>query len=178
MNTLLISIVMSALSHITVDNTVKDTSAQKITIPAEHSFHSVVIYNDELVFIKEGTENEIIVNSEEDANNIKYKVNDGVLVIRGKKNFLSTNKPVKMIITVKNINSIVVMDDAEVRSVGELSYRNLKLEIYGDGAIYVNTRAIEVNTFIKGLGKIVVKGNFKNTTVNKDAYGNMITIYN
>jgi hypothetical protein len=44
--------------------------------------------------------------------------------------------------------------------------------------MYVNTTALEVNTFMKGLGKIEVKENFKNTTVNKDAYGNIVTIYN
>lgn len=70
------------------------------------------------------------------------------------------------------------MDDAEVRTIGELKDKRLKLEILGDGAIYANTRANEVTTFIKGLGKINVIGNFKNTSVSKDAYGNMITNYN
>jgi hypothetical protein len=177
MNSLFLSILVSAFSHFHNADTRPDTLSQKMTIPVTYAFDCVTIYNNILVYITEGTENEIIVRDGEAANNIKFKVTDGVLVIRGKSRMFSGNNPDRMIITVKDIHCITVMDDAEVRSVGELSNQNLKLEIYGDGAIYVNTRAVEVNTFISGLGKIVVNGNFKNTTVNKDSYGNMVTKY-
>jgi hypothetical protein len=79
---------------------------------------------------------------------------------------------------VRNISDITIIGNSEVRTIGDLSYRNLKLEIYGDGVIFVNTKAVEVNTYIQGLGKIEVRGNFKHTSVNPDAYGNMITTYN
>ena len=178
MNSLFISIIISASSQIHGDHALKDTLSQKLTIPVEYAFNSIMIYNDITVYITEGDKNEIIVKDEDVSNNFKFKVTDGVLVIHGKKSFLSKNNPIKITISAKNINSITIMDDAEVRTIGELSYRKLNLEIYGDGAIYVNTKAIQVNTFIKGLGKIEVKGNFKNTTINKDAYGNMISSYN
>jgi hypothetical protein len=178
MNSLFISIVLSVFSNIHTVKSSSDTVSQKLTIPVDNAFNSLMVYNNIVVYLTEGDKNEILVRDEGVANNIKFKVTDGVLAIRSKKGLFGRNNPEKIIITVKNINAITIMDDGEVRTIGELSYRNLKLEIYGDGAIYVNTRAIEVNTFIKGLGKIEVKGNFKNTTVNKDAYGNMITIYN
>jgi hypothetical protein len=62
--------------------------------------------------------------------------------------------------------------------IGYLNSPILKLNILDDGAIYASTKATEVDTFIKRLGKIEVKGTFKNTSVNKDAYGNMVTNYN
>ena len=70
------------------------------------------------------------------------------------------------------------MGVAEVRTIGKLSCERLDLIIDGDGAIYASTTANEVKTFIKGVGKIEVRGNFANTSVNKDACGNMVTTYN
>ena len=177
MNNLFISILLSALGHFHSADIKTDTASQKMIIPVDYSFNSVMIYNDILVYITEGEKNEITVRDADVANAIKFKVDGGVLVIHGKKGFFSTKTPERIIITVKDIRAITIMDDAEVRTIGELSDQNLKLEIFGDGAIYANTRAIEVTTFIKGLGKIEVRGNFKNTSVNKDAYGNMITTY-
>jgi len=177
MNSLFITLIFSALGHFHSFGIKSETSSQKMTLPVNYSFNSVMIYNNILVYIKEGEKNEIIVKNEEVANAIKFKVDDGVLVIHGKNSFFNNKSPERIIIMVKDILGITIMDDAEVRTIGELSDKNLKLEIYGDGAIYANTRATEVTTFIKGLGKIEVTGNFKNTSVNKDAYGNMITSY-
>jgi hypothetical protein len=176
MNILFISVFFTAFGY--YQSVPSDTVSEKMIIPVNYSFNSVTVYSDVIVYITEGDKNEIIVKNEDVAKAIKFKVDEGVLVIHGKKGFFSNRKnPERIIITVKDIRGITIMDDAEVRSIGELSDKNLKLEIYGDGAIYVNTRALEVSTFIKGLGKIEVNGNFKTTSVNKDAYGNMITTY-
>jgi hypothetical protein len=148
------------------------------TIPIETPFNSVMIYNDVNLYITEGARNEIIVENQETANTVKFKVKDKTLLIHSRTDIFHKSIRGKIIICVQNINCISIVGDAEVRTIGSLSYRSLKLEIFGDGAIYVNTTALEVNTFMKGLGKIEVKGNFKNTTVNKDAYGNIVTIYN
>jgi hypothetical protein len=128
------------------------------------------------IYISEGNENTIIVKNEETAELIKFKVKDGVLILRCKGNSIGRKCP-KVIIMVKNLSDISIMGDSEVRTIGELSNSSLKLNVYGDGSIYAETRATEVNTFIKGLGKIEVKGNFKNISVNKDAWGNMVTTY-
>lgn len=168
---------MSVFSNSYFGNSHTDTTSQKLTIQVVNTFNSIVIYDDIIVYITEGDQNKIIVNNAEDSGNLKIKVKNDALVIRSNKGFLGKNKPVKVAIMIRNINSITLMGDAEVRTIGELSDPNLKLEIYGDGAIYARTRANEVNTFIKGLGKIEVKGNFKNILANKDAYGNMITMY-
>jgi hypothetical protein len=178
MNILFISILLSVLSNNPGRDNFTDTASQKMTIPIVNIFSNVVIYDNVTVYITEGDQNEIIVNNAADADNLKIKVKDEVLIIKSKKGILSNSKPVKVFIMVRNIHGITIMGDSEVRTIGELSCRNLKLEIYGDGAIYASTKANEVNTFIKGLGKIEVKGNFKNTSVNKDAYGNMTTTYN
>ena len=178
MTSLLLSIALVILPGSHFNNAITDTATGKMTIPVEYSFNSITIYNDIQVFILEGVKNEIIVSNEGEASNIKFKVDNDVLIIKSRKNIFSGNNMIKIIIMVKDIHCITNMGDAEVRTIGELSDRNLKLEIYGDGAIYVSTKANEVNTFIRGLGKIEVKGNFKNTSVNKDAYGNMITKYN
>ena len=177
MNNLFISVLLSAFGHFHFTDIKTDTASQKMTMPINYTFNSVTIYNDILVYITEGEKNEITVRDEGVAHAIKFKVDAGVLVIHSKKGFFSDKTPERMIITVKDIRAITIMDDAEVRTIGELSDKNLTLEIFGDGAIYANTRAIEVTTFIKGLGKIEVRGNFKNTCVNKDANGNMITTY-
>lgn len=155
-----------------------DTVSTCITIPVESSFKSIVIYNDITVYIIEGEQNKIIVKDEDVAGRIKFKVKDEILSIRAKNSLLGRNKSVKVSIMVRNINDITIIGNSEVRTIGDLSYRNLKLEIYGDGVIFVNTKAVEVNTYIQGLGKIEVRGNFKHTSVNPDAYGNMITTYN
>jgi hypothetical protein len=128
-------------------------------------------------FIKEGDENVIIVKDEETANLIKFKVSNGVLTIKSRGMLIGNRKPPKVIIIVKNLSDISIEGDSEVRTIGELSNDSLKLYIYGDGSIFANTKASEVDTFIKGLGKIEVKGNFKNITVNKDAWGDMVTKY-
>jgi hypothetical protein len=178
MSSLLLSITLFFLHGIHHAKVVTDTTNRNRAIPIEYAFNSITIYNDIRVYITEGNKNEILANNEEAASNIKFKVNDDVLVIKSKKNMFSGNSMIKIIIVVKDIKGITIMGDAEVRTIGLLSDQSLKLEIYGDGAIYASTKAIEVNTFIKGVGKIEVKGNFKTTSVNKDAYGNMITIYN
>jgi len=176
MNSLFMTILFSAFWHSQSIN--NDTVVQRLIIPLDHTFKSIKIYNDILVYVAEGEKNEIIVKDEAVANVIKFKVDEGVLIIHCKNSIFSNKNPNKITIRVKDIHAIAIMDDAEVRTIGELSDQKLKLEIFGDGAIYANTRATEVTTFIKGLGKIEVRGNFKNTCVNKDAYGNMITTYN
>ena len=173
MNHLFISILLSAFGHIYAT----DPSSKDIVIPVNDTFNSVKIYNDILVYIMQGEKNEILVEDIAVANAIKFKVNGSVLVVHGRKSYFTNKKPKRIIIKVKDIHAITIMDDAEVRTIGELSDKNLNLEIFGDGAIYANTCAIEVTTFIRGLGKIEVTGNFKNTSVNRDAYGNMITTY-
>lgn len=173
MNNLFITLLLSAFGL--TNGT--DSGSQDIVIPLNYTFNSVTIYSNMVVYITEGEKNEIIVKDEEVANAIKFKVNRGALVVHGKKGFFGNKSPERIIIKVKDIDAITIMEDAEVRTIGELSDKNLKLEIFGDGAIYANTRANEVTTFIKGLGKIEVIGNFKNTSVNKDADGNMITTY-
>ena len=150
---------------------------QKLTIPIDSSFTSITIYNDINLFITEGSKNEIITENADIADAIKFKVKDEILIVRRKSSFLHGKIHGKIIICVRNLHCITIMGDAEVRTIGNLSYRNLKLEIFGDGAIYASTVAMEVNTFMKGLGKIEVKGNFTNTTVDRDAYGDILTSY-
>jgi hypothetical protein len=99
-----------------------------------------------------------------------------VLIIKSKGSFVGRKRP-KLIIMVKKLADISIFGDSEVRTIGELNNSSLNLYIYGDGSIFANTKASEVNTLIKGLGKIDVKGNFKNISVNKDAWGNMLTTY-
>ena len=178
MNSLILSVIFYSVSfnHCAYERT--DTTLSTQIIPIESSFNSIKIYSDITVYITEGDRNEIVVKNEEVANNIKFKVEDGILLIRGRKVIFNRNNHDKIIISERNINCITVMGDAEVRTIGDVCHHTLTLEIYGDGAIYISTKADEVNTFIKGLGKIEVKGNFNNTSVNKDAYGNMVTTYN
>jgi Putative auto-transporter adhesin, head GIN domain len=178
MTSLFFSIALSFLPGIHNAKFITDTPNRNTAIPITYAFNRITIYNDIRVYIAEGDKNEILVNNEEAASNIKFKVNDDVLVIKSKKNMFSGNSMIKIIIVVKDIKCITIMGDAEVRTIGLLSDQNLKLEIFGDGAIYASTKASEVVTFIKGVGKIEVKGNFKTASVNKDAYGNMVTIYN
>jgi hypothetical protein len=178
MTSLLLAITLFFLPGTYNTNFISDTPNRNMAMPITYAFHSITIYDDIRVYITEGDKNEILVNNEEVASIIKFKVNDEVLVIKSKKNIFSGNGMIKIIIVVKDIKCITIMGDAEVRTIGLLSDQNLKLEIYGDGAIYASTKASEVSTFIKGVGKIEVRGNFKTTSVNKDAYGNMVTIYN
>jgi hypothetical protein len=173
MNNLFITIFLTALGHIQGT----DTGSQKLIIPVNFTFNSVTIYDDMVVYIIEGERNEIIVRNEDVAHAIRFKVDDSVLVIHGKNRLFNHRSPERIIISVKSIHAITIMDDAQVRTIGELYDKDLKLEIFGDGTIYATTRAVEVKTFIKGLGKIEVIGNFKNTSANKDEYGNMITTY-
>jgi hypothetical protein len=174
---LFLATVMYIFSSNCINNVAADTGTEKISIPIIYSFKSVMIYGDFSAYITEGVDSRIIVSKEE-ANDLKFKVDNGVLVIRRKKPLFGGNYHLKIIIVVKEVRCISVMDDSEVRTVGILDYLNLKLEIYGDGAIYAHTKANEVNTLIKGLGKIEVQGNFKNAIVDKDAFGNMVTKYN
>lgn len=179
MTCLLLTFVLAILPGSHHSAAITDTATRNMTIPIEYSFSGITIYNDIRVYIVEGTKNEIIISNEVFGGNFKFKVDNDVLIIKNKKNiFGGNNNMIKIIIKVKDIHSITIMDDAEVRTIGELSDRNLKLEIFGDGAIYASTKANEVKTFIKGLGKIEVKGNFKNTSINRDANGNMVTTYN
>ncbi len=173
MNNLLITVFLSVFGH----SYGTDSVSRDYVIPIDYSFHSVVIYSNMIVFIKESEKNEIIVKDEGVANAIRFKVDRGVLVVQGRKKFFSDKTPGNIIIKVKDIHAITIMDNAEVRTIGALSHKDLDLEIFGDGSIYANTSANEVTTFIKGLGKIEVIGNFKNTSVNKDANGNMVTTY-
>ena len=173
MNHLFISILLSAFGHIYAT----DSGSQDIVIPVNDTFNSVKIYSDIIVYIMQGEKNEILVKDIGVANAIKFKVDGSVLVVHGRKSYFTNKRPGRIIIKVRDLQAITIMDDAEVRTIGELSDKNLNLEIFGDGAIYANTCASEVTTFIRGLGKIEVTGNFKNTSVNKDAYGNMITTY-
>ncbi len=173
MNNLLLTVLLSFFSH----SYGTDSGSRDFVIPIDYSFHGVVVYSNMIVYIKEAEKNEIIVKDKEAANNFKFKVDHGVLVVHGKKSFFSDRIRGNIIINVKDIHAIIIMDDAEVRTIGALNDKDLNLEIFGDGAIYANTSANEVTTFIKGLGKIELIGNFKNTSVNKDAYGNMITTY-
>jgi len=177
MTSLMFSIALSILPVNHHAKTITDTNNLNTAISVSNAFNGITIYGNIRVYVIEGNKNEILVNNEDEANKIKIKVEDSVLVVKNKKNMFSGNSAIKMFIMVKDIKCITIMDDAEVRTVGELSDRNLKLEIYGDGCIYASTKAIEVDTFIRGLGKIEVKGNFQNTSVSKDAYGNMITKY-
>jgi Putative auto-transporter adhesin, head GIN domain len=173
MNNLFITILLTALGHIQGT----DTASQKLIIPVNFTFSGVTIYDGMAIYILEGERNEIIVRNEAVANAIRFEVNDSVLVVHGKNRLFNHRNPERIIISVKSIHAITIMDDAQVRTIGELNDKVLKLEIFGDGAIYASTRAIEVKTFIKGLGKIEVIGNFKNASVNKDEYGNIITTY-
>ncbi len=177
MNSLFVPVIFSLFSHNHCASERIDTAVSQQVIPIESSFNGITIYNDIMVYIKEGDRNEIVVQNEKVAHDIKFKVKGGILLVRGRKFILGKNNPDKIIISVRNVNCITVKGDAEVRTIGEVSHHNLKLEIYGDGAIYVSTKAEEVITYINGLGKIEVKGNFKNTSVNKDADGNMVTTY-
>ncbi len=176
MNNLLLPVVVSLFGHYS-DISKSDTSLLKQSIPIESSFNSITIYNDISLYITEGTENEIIAENQAIADAIKFKVKDEILIIRRRDSFLHGKIHGKIIIRVKSIRCITIVGDAEVRTIGNLSYRTLNLEIFGDGAIYASTMAMEVNTLMKGLGKIEVKGNFKNTTVNKDADGEIVTTY-
>jgi Putative auto-transporter adhesin, head GIN domain len=173
MNNLFITILLTALGHIPGT----DTVSQKFIIPVNFTFSGVTIYDDMAIYIMEGERNEIIVRNEDVADAIRFKVDDSILIVHGKNRLFNHRIPEIIIISVKSIHAITIMDDAHVRTIGELYDKDLKLEIFGNGAIYVNTRAIEVKTFIKGLGKIELIGNFKNTSVNKDENGNMITTY-
>ncbi|HET7003223.1 MAG TPA: DUF2807 domain-containing protein [Puia sp.] len=175
------SILILLFSLFSLDETNNTTSIRPLsgqTIPIDTPFNSVTIYNDVNLYITEGARNEIIVENQETADAVRFQVKDKTLLIHSRTVFFHRSIRGKIIICVQNINCISIVGDAEVRTIGSLSDRSLKLEIFGDGAIYANTTALEVNTFMKGLGKIEVKGNFKNTTVNKDAYGNIVTIYN
>ena len=153
-------------------------SAQEKTIAVNDTFNSVVIYKNIVVYIAQGENNEIVFKNEIAANDINFEVIHGVLVIHGKNNFFSHKPPDIITIKVKTICAITIIDDAEVSTIGQLCNRDLNLKMLGDGTLYVNTSANEVTTFIKGLGKIEVVGNFKNTLVNKDDYGNIFTTYN
>jgi hypothetical protein len=176
MNSLVISTLIVFFSQNDCNNVYADTSFQKQIIPIESAFNSITIYNNINVVLIEGNCNEILVSNKEIANKIKVSVDGNVLVIKCRHQLFNGDN-LKVVIEVKSVNSITLMDDAEVRTVGCLSSPKLRLIINGDGAFYINTNAREVNTIIKGLGKIEVKGNFKNTAVNKDAYGNMVTTY-
>ena len=177
MNNFLLPVVLSLFSHYS-DISKSDTLLLKQTMPIESSFSSIIVYNDINLFITEGSKNEIITENQNVADAIKFKVKDEILIIHRRNSFLHGKIHGKIIVCVKYLHGITIMGDAEVRTIGNLNYRSLKLEIFGDGAIYANTMATEVNTFMKGLGKIEVKGNFKNTTVNKDADGDILTTYN
>jgi hypothetical protein len=176
MNLLFIPVVMSVIANSPKQDMNRDTSLSSHTFHIGSSFNSIVIQNEMDVYISEGNENAIIVKNEETADLIKFKVKDGVLIIKSRGSFIGRKSP-NVIIMVKNLSDISIMGDSEVRTIGELSNCSLKLYIYGDGSIYADTKATEVNTLIKGLGKIEVKGNFKNVTVNKDAWGDMVTTY-
>lgn len=82
MNSLFITIMFSAFWHSQNINT--DTGAQRLIIPIDYTFKSIKIYNDLLVYITEEEKNEIIVRDEDVANAIKFKVEDGVLIIHCK----------------------------------------------------------------------------------------------
>jgi len=155
----------------------RDTASNYVIIPVESSFESINIYDDLTVFIIEGEQNQIIVKDDEAASKIKFKVKEDILEIRIRNSLLGC-KSVKLTIMVKNINDITIIGNSIVKTIGDLSHRHLNLEIYGGGSLLVNTKAAEVNTFIQGLGKIEVIGNFKHTSVNTDANGNLLTTYN
>jgi hypothetical protein len=177
MSILALTAMIAFFSHNDCDKISTDTPFQKQIIPIESGFNSLTIYNNLNVILEEGDHNEIQVNNIGIVGKIKVEVNDNVLIIKCRHLFLR-NDNFKILILVKSIKNISLMGDAEVRTIGCLNSPILKLNILGDGAIYANTKANEVDTFIKGLGKIVVKGNFRNTTVNRDAYGNMTSTYN
>jgi Putative auto-transporter adhesin, head GIN domain len=141
----------------------RDTAFTYVIIPVESSFESINIYDDITVFIIEGAQNQIIVKDDEAASKIKFKVKEETLDIRIRNSLLGC-KSVKLTIMVKNINDITIIGNSKVKTIGDLSYRHLTLEMYGNGSLLVNTKAVEVNTFIQGLGKIEVRGNFKHTS--------------
>jgi hypothetical protein len=99
-----------------------------------------------------------------------------VLIIKSKGSYVGRKRP-KLIIMVKKLADISIIGDSEVKTIGELKNISLNLNVYGDGSIFANTKATEVTTCIKGLGKIEVKGNFKNISSNRDAWDDMITTY-
>ena len=154
----------------------QDTALSSQILPIVPSFNNIIIHDEMDVCIIEGDKNSIIVKNEETANLIKFKVKDNVLIIKSKGR-LTGRVRLKVIVMVKMLSGISIIGDAEVRTIGELSNIKLELYIYGDGLIIASTKASEVNTLINGVGKIEVKGNFKSTSVNKDAWGNMVTTY-
>ena len=163
------------LNHSKIPNV--DSASAYISIPLESSFERINIYDDITVFIIEGEQNKIIVKDDEAAHKIKFKVKEEILGI-GIRNSLLGCKSVKVTIMVKKINDITIIGNSIVKTIGDLSYPHLNLELYGDGSLLVNTKAVQVYTFIQGLGKIEVRGNFKHTSVNTDGNGNLITSYN
>ena len=168
--------IITLVAHSPKQGINQDTALSSQILPIAPSFNNVIIHDDIDVCIIEGNKNEIIVKNEETANLIKFKVKDSALVIKCKGSGTGRKRP-KVIVMVKMLSGISIIGDSEVSTIGELSNIKLELDIYGDGSIIVCTKASEVNTLIKGLGKIEVKGNFQNTSVSKDAWGNMVTTY-
>jgi hypothetical protein len=162
-------------SHFKNINT--DTTAHLFKVSIDSSFNSIKIYNGINVFIIEGDVNEIGYKNKESADMIKAKVKNQELVIKNKEGLLKNNKQF-ITVKVKDISSITVMDNSEVRTVGDLSSPHLSIVVNGKSAIYVSTKANDVKSFIKaGIGKVEIIGNFKDITVSKDVLGNTITTY-
>lgn len=158
-------------------NLTTDTTSQLFKVSIDSSFNSIRIYNGINVFIIEGDQNEIGYKNKESAEMIKAKVKNKELIIKKKEELLNNNKQF-ITIKVKEISSITIMDNSEVRTVGELTSPHLNLVVNGKSTIYVSTKANDVKSFIKaGIGKVEIIGNFKDITVSKDVLGNTITTY-
>jgi hypothetical protein len=121
------------------------------------------------VHIKMGsTEDLRLEGDQEDIDNVQTKVENGVLIIKNKKNsanwtFMS-NK-VKVFITAKSLNSLTISGSGSMEVSGVIKSERLNAQVSGSGGMDISLATSTFNAAISGSGSVKASGSTKKSSV-------------
>lgn len=142
-------------------------------------FKAIYVNSGYTVSLKQSNKQEVIVETLPEIWDLtSIKVENGILMINMERKPESPNKsiwakiddiklktPMKITVSVKNINELQVNGNGKIITVNSLAADLLKLSLAGNGEMDLDIKASEVKTDVTGSGNILLKGYAMNNEV-------------
>ncbi len=125
------------------------------------------------IVISQSDANTVKIDAEEKIlSQIKTEVKEGILNISGEGN-MNTDKPMVITIGIKSLTSLSVSGAADVKTENQLICDKLDMESTGVGDVFMDIKANEIITKIKGAGDVTLKGSAQLLDATVSGAGNL-----
>jgi hypothetical protein len=121
-------------------------------------FHTIQSSISADIYLSQGSSPQLKIEAEESVMKlITTEVSGGKLMIKSERNF-SSNKPIKIWLTAKEIRAIGLMGSGNVKGETPISGESLEIQIMGSGDVEMSVSVKNLETSIAGSGNVRLSG--------------------